>query len=116
LLGAERDGEQTSLLKPEKWRSLYFSALSAERYNCPLCVLCVSAVNYYDFSIRRATSDDIPAMCGLFSELFSIESDFSPDREKQARGLELLLSDAARTSIIFVADRGEEIIGMCSVN
>jgi GNAT superfamily N-acetyltransferase len=44
-----------------------------------------------------------------------MESDFSPDREKQARGLELLLSDASSGSIILVADRGEEIIGMCSV-
>lgn len=67
------------------------------------------------FSIRRATSDDIPGMCDLLCELFSIESDFSPDREKQARGLELLLADTAGSSIILVADRGDEIIGMCSV-
>ena len=71
---------------------------------------------HMNFSVRSATCDDLPMMCDLLCELFSIESDFSPDREKQARGLELLLSDAARTSIIFVADRGEEIIGMCSVN
>ena len=68
-----------------------------------------------NFLIRRATSDDIPGMCDLLCELFSIESDFSPDREKQARGLKLLLSDTASTSIIIVADRGDEIIGMCSV-
>ena len=68
-----------------------------------------------NFSVRRATSGDIPGMCDLLCELFSIESDFSPDREKQARGLKLLLSDTASTSIIIVADRGDEIIGMCSV-
>lgn len=66
-------------------------------------------------TVRRATHEDIPQMCGLLSELFSIESDFSPDREKQARGLELLLSDTAGASVILVADRGEKIIGMCSV-
>jgi len=54
-------------------------------------------------------------MCDLLCELFSIESDFSPNREKQARGLKLLFADTTGASIIFVADRGEEIIGMCSV-
>jgi GNAT superfamily N-acetyltransferase len=54
-------------------------------------------------------------MCDLLCELFSIESDFSPDRGKQARGLKLLLSDTAGASIILVAVRGDEIIGMCSV-
>lgn len=66
------------------------------------------------FSIRHATSDDIDGMCGLLSELFSIESDFSPDREKQARGLELLLNDTSGSSSVLVAERGSEIIGMCS--
>jgi GNAT superfamily N-acetyltransferase len=68
-----------------------------------------------DFSVRPARADDIPGMCDLLCELFSIESDFSPDREKQARGLDLLLTDTAGSSIILVAGRGDEIIGMCSV-
>lgn len=72
-------------------------------------------MNYCDFSIRRATSDDIPAMCGLLSELFSIESDFSPDSQKQAAGLSLLLADSSRLSAAFVAEKGDEIVGMCSV-
>src|SRR3990172_223231 len=68
-----------------------------------------------NFSIRRATSADIPVLCDLLCELFSIEADFSPDRRKQARGLKLLLTDTAATSIIIVAAQGDEIVGMCSV-
>jgi GNAT superfamily N-acetyltransferase len=68
-----------------------------------------------NFSVRQATSDDIPAMCYLLCELFSIESDFSPDREKQAAGLSLLLADKSGASIVLVADKGNEIVGMCSV-
>jgi GNAT superfamily N-acetyltransferase len=68
-----------------------------------------------DFSIRMANSEDIPGMCDLLCELFSIESDFRPDREKQARGLELLLNDTSGSSIVLVAERRCEIVGMCSV-
>ena len=72
-------------------------------------------MNYCDFSIRRATSDDIPALCGLLSELFSIEADFSADSQKQAKGLSLLLVYRSGLSAVFVAEKGDEIIGMCSV-
>ena len=65
--------------------------------------------------IRSAGADDIPQMCDLLAELFSIESDFSPDRNKQAGGLNLLLGDASGSSIVFVAEKEGEIIGMCSV-
>jgi GNAT superfamily N-acetyltransferase len=65
--------------------------------------------------IRRAGTADISQMCGLLAELFSIESDFSPDRQKQARGLELLLDDPSGLSIVFVAEGDGEIVGMCSV-
>lgn len=68
-----------------------------------------------DFLVRPARADDIPGMCGLLAELFSIESDFSPDRQKQARGLDLLLNDSSGLSIVFVAEEDGEIVGMCSV-
>ena len=54
-------------------------------------------------------------MCGLLSELFSIESDFSPDSQKQATGLSLLLTDRSGSSAVLVAEKGDEIVGMCSV-
>lgn len=68
-----------------------------------------------DFAIRPARAGDIPQLCDFLAELFSIESDFSPDRGKQARGLELLLSNAVGSSIVLVAEKGDEIVGMCSV-
>ncbi len=67
-----------------------------------------------DYLVRPARADDIPGMCGLLAELFSIESDFSPDRLKQARGLDLLLNDSSGLSIVFVAEEDGEIVGMCS--
>jgi GNAT superfamily N-acetyltransferase len=68
-----------------------------------------------DVLIRPAKSADISRMCGLLSELFSIESDFSPDSQKQAKGLSLLLTDSSGLSAVLVAEEGDEIIGMCSV-
>jgi GNAT superfamily N-acetyltransferase len=70
---------------------------------------------HMNFSVRRATFDDLPMMCALLCELFSMESDFSPDKGKQSRGLKLLLADTSGASIILVADRGDEIVGMCTV-
>ncbi len=66
-------------------------------------------------SIRSAKISDIPRMCDLLSDLFSLESDFSPDREKQVRGLRLLLDDTSGSSAVFVAEKDSEVIGMCSV-
>jgi len=68
-----------------------------------------------DYSIRPAKEDDIPRICDLLSELFSIEADFITDREKQARGLGLLLQDSSGSSLIVVAERDKEVIGVCSV-
>jgi len=68
-----------------------------------------------DVLIRPAKTADIPRMCGLLSELFAIESDFSPDSQKQAKGLSLLLNERSGLSAVLVAEKGDEIVGMCSV-
>ncbi len=69
-----------------------------------------------DVRIRPACSGDIPLLCDLLAELFTIESDFMPSREKQRRGLELLLDHSASgLSIVQVALQGQKIVGMCSV-
>jgi GNAT superfamily N-acetyltransferase len=65
--------------------------------------------------IRQARIDDTAHLCDLLGELFTIESDFSPDREKQARGLQLLIGDTSGSSAIFVAEKAGAIVGMCSV-
>jgi GNAT superfamily N-acetyltransferase len=68
-----------------------------------------------DVIVRPARAGDIPGMCDLLYELFSVEADFIPDREKQFRGLGLFLEDAADSSLVLVAAKGAEIVGMCSV-
>jgi GNAT superfamily N-acetyltransferase len=65
--------------------------------------------------IRPAKTADIPRMCCLLSELFAIESDFSPDSQRQVMGLSLLLADRSGLSAVLVAEQGDDIVGMCSV-
>jgi GNAT superfamily N-acetyltransferase len=65
--------------------------------------------------IRQASPADVPWLCGLLSELFSIEADFTADSRKQAQGLNLLIKDASGSSAIFVAEESGEIVGMGSV-
>lgn len=63
--------------------------------------------------VRQARYDDMQVMTGLLQELFKIESDFTPDPEKQLSGLKLLL--AAPGAVIFVAEYDGEVVGMCTV-
>lgn len=44
-------------------------------------------------SIDFATSADLGALADLLAELFTLESDFRPEREKQLRGLRLILDN-----------------------
>jgi GNAT superfamily N-acetyltransferase len=66
-------------------------------------------------TVRPARTSDIGRMCELLSDLFSIEADFTPDRGKQARGLELLINDTSGSGAVFVAEAHGEVIGMCTV-
>jgi GNAT superfamily N-acetyltransferase len=68
-----------------------------------------------DITIRTAMPADIPGMCDLLQDLFSIESDYSPDREKQVLGLVILLNDPGGSSLVVVAVRGGAVIGMGTV-
>ena len=61
--------------------------------------------------IREAGQADIPRLVDLLGELFSLEHDFTPDAEKQQRGLRLILDHPERGRI-FVARQGDEVIGM----
>jgi GNAT superfamily N-acetyltransferase len=61
--------------------------------------------------IRPATEADLPALVRLLGILFSIETDFRPDPERQLLGLGLLLADPRRCAVL-VAERGGEVIGM----
>lgn len=63
--------------------------------------------------IRKAHPSDITELVSLLQILFSIEADFTPDPEKQRRGLELMFADAERRCLI-VAEKDGKIAGMGS--
>ncbi|PLX45907.1 MAG: GNAT family N-acetyltransferase [Deltaproteobacteria bacterium] len=60
---------------------------------------------------RPATEADASQMATLLSELFSIERDFTPERDKQLKGLLLLIS-AGDASKVFVAEDDGPVVGM----
>lgn len=64
-------------------------------------------------TIDFATAADLPALADLLGELFSLEADFTPDREKQLRGLRMILAapDAGRLFVLRVDGR---IAGMAN--
>jgi GNAT superfamily N-acetyltransferase len=69
---------------------------------------------YADIKIENATSADIPALVLLLDELFSIEQDFQPNKERQIAGLQLIL-DSAKHAVIKVAKNIQgEVVGMVS--
>jgi GNAT superfamily N-acetyltransferase len=65
------------------------------------------------FTIRKAGVADIDRLTELLEQLFAIEVDFTPEPQKQLRGLELMLADE-RNRCIMVAENGTAVVGMCS--
>ena len=67
------------------------------------------------YRIERARPQDMPALVALLDTLFAIEADFSPDRAKQQRGLELLLAQPDdRASVLVARAPNGKVIGMAS--
>jgi ribosomal protein S18 acetylase RimI-like enzyme len=64
--------------------------------------------------IHPATLDDLPKLADLLYDLFSQEADFTPNREKQLRGLKLILEQPNRGRI-FVLRNENRIIGMLNL-
>lgn len=65
-------------------------------------------------TIAPACEADIPELIGLLAVLFSIEQDFSPDPDKQRRGLAALI--ASPTGHIAIArDATSRAVGMATV-
>ncbi len=64
--------------------------------------------------IEPATLDDLPELADLLFDLFSQEEDFVPDRDKQLRGLRLILEEPARGRV-FVIRSANKIIGMINL-
>ncbi|MBI3528928.1 MAG: GNAT family N-acetyltransferase [Betaproteobacteria bacterium] len=65
--------------------------------------------------IERARKGDVPALIELLAALFAIESDFSADRARQRRGLELLLAQPDDRAVLLVARSNDgRVVGMAS--
>jgi ribosomal protein S18 acetylase RimI-like enzyme len=63
--------------------------------------------------IDFAGADDLDAMADLLGELFALENDFVPQREKQLRGLRLIL-DSPGTGQLFVLRVDNEVAAMAN--
>ncbi|MBM3365709.1 MAG: GNAT family N-acetyltransferase [Betaproteobacteria bacterium] len=70
-------------------------------------------MNHDEWLIEPAQADDIPALVALLADLFSIEQDFQPDRERQARGLAGVLASANGCIMLARSAQGKPI-AMCS--
>jgi GNAT superfamily N-acetyltransferase len=66
-----------------------------------------------DIVIDFASETDLPALCDLLTELFTLEADFKPDREKQLRGLRLIL-DTPAIGRLFVLRVDGKVAGMAN--
>ncbi len=63
--------------------------------------------------IGFATKPDLPYMAELLAELFSLEKDFHPDREKQMQGLRTIL-DEPELGKLFVLRVDGKVAGMAN--
>jgi GNAT superfamily N-acetyltransferase len=64
--------------------------------------------------ISQAGHGDLDQLADLLAELFTLESDFHPDREKQLRGLRLILDNPALGKLFVLRDQGR-VAGMANV-
>jgi GNAT superfamily N-acetyltransferase len=67
-----------------------------------------------DVVIEPAIAEDLDDLSSLLGELFSQESDFRPDKEKQLRGLRLIFEQPSRGRV-FVLRRDRVIVGMINL-
>lgn len=67
-----------------------------------------------DVVIEPATFEDLDELSGLLGELFSEESDFRPDRQKQLYGLRLIFEQPNRGRV-FVLRQDRTIVGMINL-
>lgn len=66
-----------------------------------------------DVTIDFATADDLEPMADLLAELFTLESDFIPERHKQLAGLRLIL-DTPAIGQLFVLRVNGKVAGMAN--
>ncbi len=66
-----------------------------------------------NFRIDFATESDLPRLADLLAELFTLESDFAPNRDKQLSGLRAILGEPA-LGRLFVLRVAGEVAGMAN--
>jgi len=64
--------------------------------------------------ISPATLDDLPQLADLLNELFRMEPDFKPNRDKQLRGLRQIIEQPAIGRILVARDGGD-LLGMVNL-
>ncbi len=64
-------------------------------------------------AIDFATAEDLPHLADLLAGLFALESDFTPERDKQLRGLQLIL-DEPQLGRLFVLRIAGQVAGMAN--
>jgi len=67
-----------------------------------------------DVVVEPATFEDLDELSSLLGELFSSESDFCPDKQKQLRGLRLIFEQPNRGRV-FVLRCDRTIVGMINL-
>lgn len=68
-------------------------------------------------SVEAANADDLPAMADLLHALFKLESDFAPQRDKQLKGLQLILDNPQLGRLFALRvgdDTGRRLAGMAN--
>jgi len=68
-----------------------------------------------EITIRPARPADIPKLCGLLTDLFTLESDFEPDVVRQVKGLSMFVNDPMGSSLVLVAVVDGNVVGMATV-
>jgi len=63
--------------------------------------------------IRMAKNDDLDRLVELLTTLFTIETDFIIDAQRQKKGLSLMLKQSNQCCIM-VAECKKEVVGMCT--
>src|SRR5438552_17875569 len=101
--------------RPEKGRqSKSQCPLVNENRGLPLVGISVINATMSDVVIEPAIEEELDELSDLLGELFSEESDFRPNKEKQLRGLRLIFEEPNRGRV-FVLRCDRSIVGMINL-
>lgn len=64
--------------------------------------------------IQKATIEDIPKLCDLLDQLFSLEVEFTPNKKLQKKGLKKII-ESDSLGDIFIAIKDETTVAMINI-